>query len=115
MADLIDRQELLKHKRICYDEEGNLLYAVWTGRILLMPTVDAEPTKEQVREYCQRRCLTVVTTKLFNEMKARWSNEPVMRCKDCRFHNTHRCYMAFDLVATDNTDYCSRGERREDE
>ena len=38
----------------------------------------------------------------------------VVRCKDCRYHNSHRCYMAFDLVATDNTDYCSRGERRED-
>ncbi len=43
MADLIDRQELLKHKGNCYDEEGHLLYAVGTGTILLMPTVDAEP------------------------------------------------------------------------
>ena len=41
MADLIDRQELLKHKGNCYDEEGHLLYAVGTGTILLMPTVDA--------------------------------------------------------------------------
>lgn len=45
MADLIDRQELLKHKGNCYDEEGHLLYAVGTGTILLMPTVDAEPVK----------------------------------------------------------------------
>jgi hypothetical protein len=42
MADLIDRQELLKHKGNCYDEGGHLLYAVGTGTILLMPTVDAE-------------------------------------------------------------------------
>jgi hypothetical protein len=41
MSDLIDRQELLKHKGNCYDEEGHLLYAVGTGTILLMPTVDA--------------------------------------------------------------------------
>lgn len=45
MADLIDRQELLKHKGNCYDEEGHLLYAVGTGTILLMPTVDAEPVR----------------------------------------------------------------------
>lgn len=45
MSDLIDRQELLKHKGNCYDEEGHLLYAVGTGTILLMPTVDAEPVK----------------------------------------------------------------------
>ena len=45
MSDLIDRQELLKHKGNCYDEEGHLLYAVGTGTILLMPTVDAEPVR----------------------------------------------------------------------
>ena len=42
-GDLIDRDELLKHKGNCYDEQGHLLYAVGTGNILLMPTViDAE-------------------------------------------------------------------------
>lgn len=39
--------------------------------------VDVEPTEEQVREYCHKRCLTLVTAELFNEMKARWSAEPV--------------------------------------
>lgn len=35
-----------------------------------LPTVDAEPTEEQVKEYCRKRCLVVVDSALFNEMKA---------------------------------------------
>ena len=38
---------------------------------------DAEPTEEQVKEYCHKRCLVIVTSELFNEIKARWSAEPV--------------------------------------
>lgn len=42
----------------------------WLGTL---PTVDAEPTEEQVKEYCRKRNLVVVDSELFNEMKARWS------------------------------------------
>jgi len=34
-------------------------------------------------------------------------------CKDCVKHNTHRCHMAFDLVATEDDDFCSYGCRSE--
>lgn len=40
-----------------------------------LPTVDAEPTEEQVKEYCRKRCLVVVDSALFNEMKARWGRD----------------------------------------
>ena len=36
-----------------------------------LPTVEAEPTEEQVKEYCRKRRLIIVTAELFNEMKAR--------------------------------------------
>ena len=39
--------------------------------------------------------------------------QELIRCKECEKHNTHRCHMAFDLVATNDDDFCSRGERRE--
>lgn len=42
---LIDRDELLKFKQDVYDYEGHLLYAVPTGIILKMPTVDAVPVQ----------------------------------------------------------------------
>ena len=37
----------------------------------------------------------------------------IVFCKGCKKHNTHRCHMAFDLVATNDDDFCSYGERRE--
>lgn len=42
---LIDADELMKHKGNCYDEEGHLLYAVGTGNIMRMPTIDAVPVR----------------------------------------------------------------------
>lgn len=41
-----------------------------------------------------------------------WSIDIVF-CKDCKKHNTHRCHMAFDFVATKDTDFCSYPERSE--
>ena len=45
--------------------------------IMTIPTVEAEPTEEQVKEYCRKRSLVIVSNDLFNEMKARWSAKPV--------------------------------------
>lgn len=33
--------------------------------------MNTEPTEEQVKEYCRKRCLVVVSSELFNEMKAK--------------------------------------------
>ena len=38
-GDLIDRDELMKHKGSAYDIDGHELYAVGTGTILRMPVV----------------------------------------------------------------------------
>lgn len=38
-GDLIDRNELMKHKGNCYDADGHLLYAVGTGSIMCAPTI----------------------------------------------------------------------------
>ena len=35
----------------------------------------------------------------------------IVRCKECVKHNTHRCHLAFDFVATNDDDFCSYGER----
>ena len=51
-----------------------------------------------------------------NEVKEYINDAPsieIVRCKECKKHNTHRCHMAFDLVATNDDDFCSYGERRE--
>lgn len=51
--------------------------SVHAWEIALAPTIEAEPTEEQVKEYCRKRCLVVVDSELFNEMKSRWSRETV--------------------------------------
>ena len=38
---LIDADALLNYAGNCYDEDGHLLYAVGTGTIMRMPTIDA--------------------------------------------------------------------------
>lgn len=35
----------------------------------------------------------------------------IVRCGECSKHNTHRCHMAFDLVATEDDDFCSYGQK----
>ena len=73
MPRLIDADELYVDARCGENEEPYIsLYQINDA-----PTVDAEPTEEQVKEYCHKRCLVIVTSELFNEMKARWSAEPV--------------------------------------
>ena len=55
----------------------------------------------------------------YDEINRKYGAEPyeygedIVRCKECKKHNTHRCHMAFDLVATNDDDFCSYGERRE--
>lgn len=40
----------------------------------------------------------------------------VVRCKDCKWRNTVGCpYMNFNAVAREDYDFCSDGERREDD
>ena len=40
---LIDAAALLNYAGNCYDEDDHLLYAVGTGTIMRMPTIDAVP------------------------------------------------------------------------
>lgn len=56
-------------------------------------TVDAEPTEEQVKEYCRKRCLVIVDNELFNEMKSKYGywiahamsikDVPTEACSEC--------------------------------
>ena len=85
-----------------------------------MPT--AEPTEEQVKEYCRKQNLVVVDRELFNEMKTMWSSVPVVRCKDCKYgepNGQHGCkcyhYKLYETHEMSPNDFCSRAERREDE
>lgn len=90
---LIDADELLKHKGNCYDENGHLLYAVGTGNIMRMPTIDAVPVVR--RKDCRH----------YNHGEL-WG-----RSWDFCDYNENCC----DLSVDPESDFCSRGERRTDE
>lgn len=73
MARLIRTDALLKR----IDRYHPDIRDIVKKELRYVPTVKAEPTEKQVEEYCHKRCLVVVDSELFNEMKARWSEEPV--------------------------------------
>ena len=73
---------------------------------------EMEPTLDQVEAYCERRCLVLITSELFNEMKTRWSAEPVVRCKDCKHYNAN--HIECSRYGLKDDDFCSWGERKED-
>ena len=81
-----------------------------------MPT--AEPTYEQVKDYCHKRCLSIVDNALLQ--KYAFAAEPqIIRCEHCEHHEDddcpepHWCFVWETF--TDNHVYCSFAERREDE
>lgn len=110
MPRLIDADELYVDVRCGENEEPYISL----HQINDAPTVDAEPTEEQVKEYCHKRCLVIVTSELFNEMKARWSAEPVVRCKDCIYYHKGNWYDDDVCKVHSNNDrgYCAWGERK---
>lgn len=36
----------------------------------------------------------------------------VVYCSECKYRNTHHCYMIYGLKATEDKDYCSKGDRK---
>lgn len=40
---------------------------------------------------------------------------PVTRCKDCKYHNKAPCPMRLSLNWTEDNDFCSYGEKRDEE
>lgn len=47
-------------------------YKEWEAKGFPCDEYLAEPTEEQVKEYCRKRCLVILSSELFNKMKAKW-------------------------------------------
>ncbi len=65
--------------------------------LMQLPSKQAKPTFEQIKEYCERRCLTIITNDLYHDLiteysapperkKGRWINA---KCKDGT--TAHKC------------------------
>ena len=85
--------------------------------IKALPSAQPEITEEDVKEYCRKRCLVVLTSDLYAEMKKRWSSaQPeLIRCKDCVYRSiipgSDQHYWCNQWYASvfDENGYCSRG------
>lgn len=119
MDDLISRQaaiDALKRDEALVRAFG---YQHAIDAIQELPSAQPEITQNDIELYCKQRCLTVITNELFCEMKTRWAQPEIVRCKDCK-HNT----LCFSDVAMTNRmqtstvyehiDFCSYGERKTD-
>lgn len=125
MSDLIERQAAIDAFKPYAGYESNRTNAEWVHRIELvlhdMPSAQPEITEDDVKEFCRKRCLIVVTSDFYDEMTRRLpSAQPdIVRCKDCKYWGIHKrlnipwCReMHIDRGADD---FCSYAERRTDE
>ena len=70
---LIDADEAYKILTDYYHQRTEIQHKALKEAIERVPTIEAEPTEEQVKEYCRKRCLVVVTGELFDKMKTMWT------------------------------------------
>lgn len=86
MNDLISRQAAIDViETTSFDDYGD--YVRIRELIEELPSAQHETTLDDVKEYCFKRCLIVVTSDLYNEMVRRWSasSQPeIVRCKECK-------------------------------
>ena len=82
-----------------------------------LPSAQPEITEKDVKKYCRKRCLVVLTSDLYAEMKERWSSvQPdIIACGDCKHWINHDRRCGYWNHGVRIIDWCSRAERREDE
>ena len=104
MNDLISRQEVIDLLRDEYNWDECGQYIIPDGQyvipdIMKLPSAQPEPTLEQIEEYCRKRCLVILTSEFYNEIRSRQptqtnaesNTETAQDCSGCRherFGNT---------------------------
>lgn len=101
MDRLLSEEELTEHIKACF-ENGRPMYRPTLDEVLEMieALAPAEPTSEQIEEYCRRRCLTILSNEFYAammrivDMKPAWplDKPKIIRCKECK-------YFEYDSVA----------------
>lgn len=86
-----------------------------------LPSAQSEVTEEEVKEYCYKRCLSIIDSAL---LKKYASVQPeIVRCKDCRhgvdYYHDGDCYCSnpkwgLEYFGGSWEFYCADAERRTD-
>ena len=100
------------------DEVDKALYNFTLNRINEQPTVNVqlEITEEDVREWCYKRCLTIIDSTLYHEMRNRWSAsaDVIVHCKNCKYlNNLFDCWCYKWGTGVDADAFCNYGERKD--
>lgn len=129
MSDLINKQDIIGLIRSMYPSmpifpssrkkwaEKYEPFIRVEREISNLPSVQPEVTEDEVKEYCRKRCLTVMTNDCFYKLT---STQPeIIRCKECKYAQPNGKYGCtayhFKLYETHEMgadDFCSRAERR---
>lgn len=79
-------------RRVLVDEEGSHFCEVMypeTGS-----GISKEPTYEQVLEYCNKRCLALVSEELLAKLPS--AQPEIIRCKNCKHRDSNDCPMYYE-------------------
>ena len=94
MADLIERHQaidLFPNDDLEWDTlNGYIAPHVARRMIVQLPSAQPEATYEQVKEYCRKRCLSIVASELLAKYASLEFAQPeIIKCKDCAYtHDT---------------------------
>ena len=82
-----------------------------------LPSAQPEPTLEQIKEYCHKRCLSIVDNALLHKYKQAEIQPEIIRCKDCVYSQGEDSWVHCNRVTWWNSrdDFCSMAERRTNE
>lgn len=82
-GDLINRQMALDAIRAMQTyklHEGDDMLLIDKAEaqteLMLLPSAQPEPTFEQIKEYCYRRCMTIITNELYYHLTTAYSAQP---------------------------------------
>lgn len=106
-------------------QEGNNELKKAVERVKALPSAQSEePSYEVIKEYCRKRCLSIVDTALLEKYAYLTVNATeVIRCKDCKYWDIfptstvtpsyHECKVL--KLMTTGTWYCASSERKDSE
>lgn len=80
-----------------------------------MRLIDADSAKLAVSDYKIFRCQLggLMDVAEFIDDQPTIDAVPVVRCRECKYHNKPPCPMSLSFNWTEDDDFCSYGERKE--
>ena len=89
-------------------------YEKWRKYFCGLPSAQPEVTEEAVKDYCRKRCLTILTNDYFHKLTS--AQPDIIRCRNCKFASgDSRICMKFGHSPIGELDFCAWAERRTDE